>query len=137
MRYYQIMAEKIQNRPRHLGSYLTLRIREQGKMLSDDGGRDGESILSYAVRYGTRGTPYDDNSHLLGSLEYLNLDREFQIARLKEKLETYLQYGNERHDFLRYVTSTLADVEQHQNREDATQYEMAFKMLTYAERWRQ
>jgi hypothetical protein len=143
MRYYQIMAEKIQNRPRHLGSYLTLRIRELGQMLSDlaqakilidDGGRDGESILSYAVRYGTRGTPYDDNSHLLGSLEYLNLDREFQIARLKENLETYLQYGNERHDFLRYVTSTLADVEKHQNREYATQYEMAFKMLPYAER---
>jgi hypothetical protein len=94
----------------------------------------GDRMLSYAIRYGTRGTPYDDNEDVW-VLNGLNLDREFSIERLKQNLESYLQYGSDpRYDFLRYVMSTLKDVQDYQRPEYFEKYEPAFKLLPYAEK---
>ena len=112
----EIFTEAIQNRPRNMRVYLTKRIQELGQMLADlekakeliEQGTEGDSILRYAIRSGIEGK---GDEVAVWHLEHLDLDREFQINRLKESLESYLKYGNDpRHDFLRYVMSTLADV---------------------------
>ncbi len=135
----EIFTEAIQNRPRNMRVYLTKRIQELGQMLADlekakeliEQGTEGDSILRYAIRSGIEGK---GDEVAVWHLEHLDLDREFQINRLKESLESYLKYGNDpRHDFLRYVMSTLADVEKYERAEYREQYALAFSLLPYVD----
>lgn len=142
MRYTEIMVEKIVNRPRHLRTYLINRIRDLGQMLQTlaqanaliKQSEDGESILRYAMRYGVRDTPLGDKDIEPWILQDANLDREFHITRLKESLESYLEYGNKQgYDFLKYVMSALADAEADTDRKWQQRIATAFQMLPYVE----
>ena len=144
------MAEAIPQRPRNIGVYLTNRIKELGQMLdmlaqanelAHQGGSrgpgDGESVLRYAIRYGIEDTEYTGRDIAAWRLRDLDLDREFHIARLKQALESYLQFrGSPGHDFLRYVMSALDDAESDLNRNEEykTEWQAALAMLPYAEK---
>lgn len=114
------MVEAIPHRPRNLRLYLTNRIRDLKQILTSlkqanqlvHDGVDGEQTLHYAIRSGTEDLPEREHAHEISNLEYLNIDREFNIERLLQALETYLQHGNPPgYDFLKYVISALDDVE--------------------------
>lgn len=136
MRYHELMVEAIPHRPRNLKVYLTLRIKELDQMLADlarakelitQGDKEGgESMLHRAIRY----KDYDSESWVLTTF---NLDREFQIERLKGALETYLQFGNKQYNFLGYVISALDDAKKYERPELLDRYRKAFELLPYAE----
>lgn len=145
MRYNEIMIEKIVNKPRDKRVYLTNRIRELGQMLVALGqasalikanDRDGADLLHRVLRLGVSETSLAGNDAEPWLMENVNLDREFQIERLKQNLEAYLQYGNKPgYDFLKYVMSTLKDAEEEKNRDDTYHQRLAvaFQMLPHAE----
>ena len=142
MRYYQIM-EAIPHRPRNFQVYMANRIKELGQMLDMltqanelvHQGEEGEHVLRYAMRAGIADTQYAGQEFSFWRLSHLDLDREFSIARLKQALESYLQFSSARHDFHRYVISALEDAQsdQERNEEYKTEWQTGLAMLPYAE----
>jgi hypothetical protein len=145
MRYNEIMIEVIQNKPHHLGIYLRNRIKELGQMLDTlaqaqtliKSSESGHGIVRHAMRYGIEGTSLAGTDDEEWVLEDFNLDREFEITRLRDSLESYLQFGNKPgYDFLKYVMSTLADATAEKARQGGTWHQrsaIAFQMLPYVE----
>lgn len=138
-----LVVEAIQNRPRNMPAYLALRIKEldqmlaylaQAKQMIEANVSDGESIIRYAVRSGSQDTPDHEHAYDITVLEYFDPDREFQIARLKESLESYLTYLSQRqHDFLKYVMSSLDDAKKYEQQDYLDQAKRAFNLLKYVE----
>lgn len=150
MRYREFMAEAIPNRPRNQKMYLTLRIKELGQMLAaletanglikSNDNREGLDLIRYALRYAfeDREDPGIEAYDAAYTLNDFDLNRQYDIERLHQNLESYLQYGNlPGYDFMKYVMATLADVEKEQERpaiqEYIAKFQLASKMLPFIE----
>ena len=120
MRYHHL-REAIVNRPRNLDLYLTNRIKaldnilarlSHAKELVKANARDGDGVLRTGLRYGAPDENLKDVASATYGLEYLDLDRRYELTHLRDNLETYLKYKSDpRYDFLQYVFSTLKYVE--------------------------
>jgi hypothetical protein len=140
---HEILVEAIQNRPRNMPVYLASRIKEldqmlvdlaQAKQLIEANVSEGESTIRYAARSGAQDTPDHEHSYDIHTLEYLDLDNEFQIKRLKENLESYLRFLADRaHDFLKYVMNSLEDVKKYERQDYLDQARRGFNLLQYVE----
>lgn len=141
MKYREIM-EAIPHRPRNIEVYLKLRIKELRQMVADlatakqlidaghhHGEANGEPLLRYAFRYAAQDMPepIEDSTYLLLDFSF---DRDFQLERLLQSLESYQQY---RGNFLKYVMSALEDAQRNQRDDYMAQVKSAFTLLPYAE----
>lgn len=107
MRYFEIINEFIQNKPKRLGLYINNRIKDLSKLSIDfekaksliSQNENEDRLLSMFLRYGT------DNSEIanyLGDFMYSGVRKLKRIDDLKSSLESFMQHGI---DFLKYILS--------------------------------
>jgi hypothetical protein len=112
MRY--ILLEKIATQPKNFKNWLEKRITlldsiisqvEQATEILAKNEHDGDYILSYALRSANDGVRVQ-----LPSAYSIDLDRHYQLTRLRDSLQSIVNYGANR--FLTYAVSSLNDINQ-------------------------
>lgn len=110
MRY--TLLEKIATQPKNFKSWLEKRIHmldsiisqvEQASEILAKNEHNGDYILSYALRSANDGVRPQ-----LPSTYSINLDRQYQLSRLRDSLQSIVNYGASR--FLTYAVSSLNDI---------------------------
>lgn len=107
MRYYEIINEFIQNKPKRVGLYINNRIKDLSKLSIDyekaksliSQNENEDRLLTSFLRYGT-----DDSeiANYLYDFMYSGLRKLKRIDDLKSNLESVMQHGI---DFIQYILS--------------------------------
>ena len=112
MRYSQLLLEAIVSQPKNMKKWFTTRIALLDSIIKQNAQdvaiikaneHEGDYILRYALRD-------ENNRPMLPSPYMVDLDRHYQLTRIKENLESMIKYGISKYSFLDYAVNSLNDI---------------------------
>lgn len=113
MRYHQLLQEAIVSQPKNMKKWLENRINQLDAIVKQSAKeidiiKANESDGDYILRYALQDADY--NKPLLPSTYSVDLERHYQLTRLKESLEAIVKYGISKYSFLDYAVNSLNDI---------------------------